>query len=67
MSRAHVTEEEERKGFVLACRSFPSSDVRLAVVGKMRKTVCRVVPDSGTFGVAASAEGRREVPPDGEE
>jgi hypothetical protein len=29
---------------VLACRSFPLSDVRLAVVGKMRKSVCREVP-----------------------
>ena len=45
MSRAHVTAEEEAAGYVLACRSFPRSDVRLAVVGKMRKTVCRDVPE----------------------
>ncbi len=44
MSRAHVTIEEEAAGYVLACRSFPLTDVRLAVVGKMRKTVCRDVP-----------------------
>jgi ferredoxin len=44
MSRAHVTVEEETAGYVLACRSFPLSDVRLAVVGKMRKSVCREVP-----------------------
>jgi ferredoxin len=40
MSRAHVTEEEEAAGFVLACRARPTSDVQLAVVGQMRKQVC---------------------------
>jgi ferredoxin len=44
MSRAHVTPEEQAAGYVLACRSFPLTDVRLAVVGKMRKSVCRDVP-----------------------
>jgi len=44
MSRAHVSVEEEASGYVLACRTCPRSDVRLKVVGKMRKTVCRVVP-----------------------
>ena len=47
MSRAHVSVEEEDAGYVLACRSYPQSDIRLAVVGKMRKTVCRVVPSQG--------------------
>ncbi len=41
MSRAHVSEDEERAGTVLACRVRPSSDIRLAVVGKMKKGVCR--------------------------
>jgi ferredoxin len=44
MSRAHVTPAEQAAGYVLACRSFPLTDVRLAVVGKMRKSVCRDVP-----------------------
>ena len=44
MSRAHVTPEEQEAGYVLACRSFPLTDVRLAVVGKMRKSVGRDVP-----------------------
>jgi ferredoxin len=47
MSRAHVSEEEQAAGYVLACRSFPLSDIRLAVVGKMRKSVCRDVPAPG--------------------
>lgn len=41
MSRAHVSEEEERQGYVLACRVKPKSDIRLAVVGRMKKNVCR--------------------------
>jgi len=41
MSRAHVSEEEERQGQVLACRVKPRSDIHLAVVGRMKKNVCR--------------------------
>lgn len=41
MSRAHVSEDEERAGTVLACRVRPASDIRLAVVGGMKKGVCR--------------------------
>lgn len=41
MSRAHVSEEDERQGHVLACRVKPKSDIRLSVVGGMKKTVCR--------------------------
>lgn len=41
MSRAHVTEAEEREGFALACRCYPGSDVTVQVVGKMHKSVCR--------------------------
>lgn len=41
MSRAHVSEEEERQGHVLACRVRPTSDIRLSVIGKLKKNVCR--------------------------
>lgn len=41
MSRAHVSAEEEASGTVLACRVHPASDLALAVVGTMRKSVCR--------------------------
>ncbi|MBA1148780.1 2Fe-2S iron-sulfur cluster binding domain-containing protein [Ectothiorhodospiraceae bacterium WFHF3C12] len=41
MSRTHVSEEEERAGFALACRCYPGSDVSLKVVGKMQKAVKR--------------------------
>jgi len=43
MSREHVTEAEEAAGCVLACRVRPSSDIRLRVIGKMKKSVCRTV------------------------
>ncbi|MCK9506148.1 MAG: 2Fe-2S iron-sulfur cluster-binding protein [Porticoccaceae bacterium] len=41
MSRAHVSEEEQAAGAVLACRIMPHSDLAVKVVGKMKKTVCR--------------------------
>ena len=47
MSRAHVSEEEEAAGYVLACRAKPTSDIRLAVVGQMKKNVCRPVESAG--------------------
>lgn len=37
MSRAHVSENEESEGFVLACRCNPQSDLTIRIVGKMRK------------------------------
>lgn len=35
MSRAHVSHDEERDGYALACRITPSSDLAVQVVGKM--------------------------------
>lgn len=40
MSRACLSAEEEAVGVVLACRVWPSSDIRLRVLGKMKKGVC---------------------------
>jgi ferredoxin len=40
MSREHVSEEDEARGRVLACRVRPTSDLRIAVIGKMKKSVC---------------------------
>jgi ferredoxin len=37
MSRAHVSEQEETQGIVLACRVVPEGAVEIEVVGKMRK------------------------------
>lgn len=39
MSRAHVSEQEEAQGVVLACRVAPDSDVELEVMGCMKKAV----------------------------
>ena len=43
MSRAHVSAEEEAAGCALSCRIYPSSDLRLQVLGAMKKNVCRTV------------------------
>jgi ferredoxin len=43
MSRAHISEEEEAQGVVLACRVTPTSAVELDVVGKMKKAVTRIL------------------------
>ena len=42
MSRAHVSAEDEASGCVLSCRIKPSSDLRVSVVGAMKKNVCRL-------------------------
>lgn len=47
MSREHVTEEDEACGRVLSCRIRPASDLRLKVIGKMKKNVCRTVGAAG--------------------
>lgn len=41
MSREYVSEEDEAASRVLACRVKPTSDIRLKVLGKMSKNVCR--------------------------
>lgn len=50
MSRDHVSEEEEAQNIVLACRVKPTGDMRLRVLGKMKKNVCRVVDPTGAKG-----------------
>lgn len=41
MSREHVSVEDEANNRVLACRVWPTSDLRIKVIGKFRKSVCR--------------------------
>ena len=43
MSREYVSAEEEAAGCVLSCRIKPTSDLRISVLGVMKKNVCRVV------------------------
>lgn len=47
MSREHISEAEEAQGCVLACRVRPTSEVRLRVIGPMKKNVCRTVERAG--------------------
>jgi len=39
MSRAVVSEEEEAQGRLLACKTYPRSDMKVEVVGKMARAV----------------------------
>lgn len=39
MSRAHLSVEEERQGFVLACRSYPTSDLVVRAVDRLARRV----------------------------
>ena len=41
MSREHVSVEDEANNRVLACRVWPTSDLRIKVIGKFSKSVCR--------------------------
>lgn len=43
MSREYVSAEDEAADRVLACRIRPTSDLRIHVLGKMCKNVCRIV------------------------
>lgn len=47
MSREHVSETEERDGVVLACRTMPTSDLDVSVIGKLKKAVTRPVKKFG--------------------
>ena len=54
MSREYVSAEDEAADRVLACRVRPTSDLRIHVLGKMSKNVCRVsVPLAATLAVAS--------------
>lgn len=39
MSRDQVSEDEQRAGYALACKTFPGGDLRVAIVGKMRRAL----------------------------
>ncbi|MBB1163198.1 2Fe-2S iron-sulfur cluster-binding protein [Aquariibacter albus] len=41
MSRAHVSVDEEARGYVLACRAYPTSDVVLHAVDKLARCIER--------------------------
>ena len=41
MSRAHVSQKEEEDGVVLACRTYPRTNIRVEVLGKLAKTIGR--------------------------
>ena len=43
MSREYISVEDEAADRVLACRIKPTSDLRIHVLGKMSKNVCRLV------------------------
>jgi len=62
MSRAYVSEEEEAAGTVLACRLYPRGDLRLEVVGAIKKCLTKKRPKSGFLAQAVGA-GASATPP----
>jgi ferredoxin len=48
MSRAHISEQDEAQGVVLACKVVPDGAVELEVVGKMRKAFALPSPQQHT-------------------
>ncbi len=43
MSRTHVSLEEEKRGIVLACRSFPKKNIDLKVIGKLQDNIVKTI------------------------
>ncbi|MFK5949761.1 MAG: 2Fe-2S iron-sulfur cluster-binding protein [Methylococcales bacterium] len=41
MSRAYISKKEEEEGIVLACRTFPKTDVSLKVIGKLSRNILK--------------------------
>ena len=50
MSRACITEEEEARGVVLACKLFAEPDLRVKVLGKMVAALQALVGERGGAG-----------------
>lgn len=44
MSRAHISEQDEAQGVVLACRVAPVGDVELDVMGRIKKALVGASP-----------------------
>ncbi|HRH86149.1 MAG TPA: 2Fe-2S iron-sulfur cluster binding domain-containing protein [Rubrivivax sp.] len=62
MSREHVSQADEAKGCVLACRIKPTSDLRLSVIGSMKKNVCRTTVERAD-GSSLTQPGLQETSP----
>lgn len=50
MSRSHISADEEAQGYLLACRTYPRSDLQLRAVEKMQRCIERhfISPQSPT-------------------
>ena len=58
VSRAHVSADEEARGYTLACRVAPTEAVQLEVAAKLRKPFGNCVAAPGPCPAPASAEPR---------
>ena len=67
MSREHVSVTEEDAGHALSCRILPTSDLRIAVLGKMKKNVCGVTEPAqkmeGLNGICPPGHPAQALPP----
>lgn len=62
MSRSHIRIEDEANGVLLACRTFPCSDLRLRVIGRLDRCLQRAfLRDAIT-----AATPHRPAPPEAE-
>lgn len=48
MSRAWVSEQEQAEGIALACRLYPLTNLRVRVLGEMRRTIVRYGAPDGS-------------------
>ena len=62
MSREHVSQADEAKGCVLSCRIKPISDLRISVIGSMKKNVCRTTVERAD-GSSLTQPGHQETSP----
>ena len=58
MSRQHVSAAEQARGYVLACRAYPTSDVRLRAVDKLARCIERGPARSAFLDAALAAASR---------
>ena len=62
MSRSHVSVLEEAAGYVLACRAYPQSDVRLSAVDKLARCIEQSQARSAFLDAACATAARCQAP-----
>ncbi len=66
MNRAVLSEQEEREGCVLACRTYPREDIRVQVLGRVWQQAKPQATTSFSFGFSGAASDFSVSQPDKE-